>query len=113
MLITGYPGARRTARQVQASSGLLYDVFMRYDPENLLLDQARREVLEAQLEVRRLRRTLEAIEKMKIVICDLERLTPFSFPIWAEFVQDRITSERWSDRISRMVQQLEAETRER
>ena len=38
---TGLPGARRAVRQVQASSSLLYDVFVRYDPENLLLVQAR------------------------------------------------------------------------
>lgn len=29
-------------RQVQASSGLFYDMFVRYEPDNRLLDQARR-----------------------------------------------------------------------
>jgi ATP-dependent Lhr-like helicase len=97
-------------RQVQASSGLLYDVFSRYDPENLLLDQARREVLESQLEVQRLQRTLVQIEQMEFINIRLKRLTPFSFPVWAEFVQARFSSEKWTERIKRMVDYLEQQT---
>ena len=55
------PGAHKSVKQVQASSELLYDVFARYDPENLLLFQAHREVLERQLEQSRLGRALERI----------------------------------------------------
>ena len=55
LVFSGYPGQGKSARQVQASSGLLFDVFARFDPENLLLDQARREVsrLRADLEIAR------------------------------------------------------------
>jgi ATP-dependent Lhr-like helicase len=42
---------------VQASAELFYDVFSRYDPGNLLLRQAEREVLERALEASRLKRT--------------------------------------------------------
>jgi len=44
----GLPNAGRTAIQMQASSGLFYDVFREYDPGNLLLWQATREVLDRQ-----------------------------------------------------------------
>ena len=47
LVIPGYPGAPKSARQLQASSSLIYDVFREYDPQNLLLAQARREVLGA------------------------------------------------------------------
>ncbi|HEY3011901.1 MAG TPA: hypothetical protein VGJ36_04080 [Gemmatimonadales bacterium] len=43
LIFQGYPGNHRSAKEVQASSGLRYDVFARYDPENLLLFQAHRE----------------------------------------------------------------------
>ena len=36
---------------MQASSGLFYDVFRKYDPANGLLKQAEREVLEDELDV--------------------------------------------------------------
>jgi Lhr-like helicases len=46
LIFQGYPGVNKSVKQVQASSELLYDVFARYDPHNLLLFQAHREVLE-------------------------------------------------------------------
>ena len=54
LVFQGYPGARKMERQLQASSGLIFDVLREYDPSNLLLDQARREVFELQLEETRL-----------------------------------------------------------
>jgi ATP-dependent helicase Lhr and Lhr-like helicase len=41
----------RSARQLQASSGLIYDVLRRYDPQHLLLQQADREVLTQQFDL--------------------------------------------------------------
>ena len=40
LVFSGYPGAQKSARQLQASSGLFFDVFRQYDPANLLLTQA-------------------------------------------------------------------------
>lgn len=107
LVFQGYPGQSKSARQLQASSGLFYDVFARYDPENLLLKQANREVLDRQLEVSRLGTMLEETQKMKIVPCEVPRLTPLSFPLWASFVQANLTSERWAERVKRMALQLE------
>ena len=61
LTFTGYPGQNKSVRQMQASSGLLFDVFMRYDRGNLLIEQAHREVLERQLERSRLGQTLERL----------------------------------------------------
>ena len=49
LVYQGFPGEKST-KQLQASSGLIYDVFTQYDPQNMLLAQAAREVLERQLE---------------------------------------------------------------
>jgi ATP-dependent Lhr-like helicase len=38
LVFQGYPGARKLERQLQASSGLIFDVLRQYDPDNLLLD---------------------------------------------------------------------------
>jgi ATP-dependent Lhr-like helicase len=46
LIFQGYPGQHKAARHLQASSELFFDVFSEYDPENLLLTQARREVLQ-------------------------------------------------------------------
>lgn len=111
LVFNGYPGQPKTARQLQASSGLLFDVFERYDPGNLLLEQARREVLEQQLEYKRLRAALERIESLPLCVMDIPRLTPFAFPIWAERVRSGVSSESKEDRIRRMAAQLETHGR--
>jgi len=63
LVFNGYPGKSKTAKQVQASSGLIFDVFENYDKDNLLLDQAKREVLEQQLEFRRLADCLNMVKQ--------------------------------------------------
>ncbi len=107
LIFQGYPGAPKSMRQLQASSSLFYEVFAKYDPENKLLAQARREVIERQLEVRRLQRALEDTQTMKLILKRTERLTPLAFPLWAMWVQAQVSTEQWTDRVKRMVEQLE------
>ena len=111
LVFQGYPGASKTAKQLQISSGLLYDVFTKYDPENLLLEQSRREVLEEQLDFVRLKECLESIRVKVFQLRELTRLTPFSFPLWATFIRSQQSSEGWSDKIDRMIAELEEEVK--
>jgi len=107
LIFQGYPGRGKSARQLQASSGLIFDTINRYDPDNRLLDQARREVLDSALEVDRLRSALQAIASAELVVHDTERFTPLAFPLWAERLRNRLTTQRWQDRVAKMVAQLE------
>lgn len=107
LIFQGYPGNNKSAKQVQASSGLLYDVFARYDPENLLLFQAHREVLEKQLEQSRLGRTLERIAGGRVTITDVERPTPLAFPLLVDRAREQVSSERFLDRVKRLITPLE------
>jgi ATP-dependent Lhr-like helicase len=108
LVFQGYPGARKLDRQLQASSGLIFDVLREYDPNNLLLDQARREVFEQQLEETRLAQSLEALEARSLNLTRIASLTPLSFPIWAERLRSQIlSSESFQERIQRMLERLE------
>jgi ATP-dependent Lhr-like helicase len=107
LIFTGFPGAHKTARQLQTSTGLLFDVFRQYDPDNLLIVQAEREVLQQQLDLMALSRTLARMAQAQLLHVSCRRLTPFAFPIWAEQMRTQVSSEKWSDRIQRMVMQLE------
>ncbi len=102
LTFTGYPGQNKSVRQIQASSGLLFDVFMRYDRDNLLLDQAHREVLERQLERSRLGHTLERLSRSRILLRDLRRPSPLSFPLLVDRTRNRVSSEKLADRVRRM-----------
>jgi ATP-dependent Lhr-like helicase len=87
---------------------LIYDVLRQYDPQNLLLEQAHREVFELQLEQTRLAQALASLEQREIRLKHVESLTPLSFPIWAERMRSQIlSSETFHDRIRRMVERLD------
>jgi ATP-dependent helicase Lhr and Lhr-like helicase len=107
LVFPGYPHAGKSARQLQASSGLFFDVFMRYEPDNLLVSQAHREVLERQLEGSRLGRTLARLSSSRIVITEPGRTSPFAFPLLVDRTRERVSSESLGDRIRRMQLVLE------
>ncbi|MEM6337982.1 MAG: DNA ligase-associated DEXH box helicase, partial [Bacteroidota bacterium] len=107
----GLPGRGKSVRQLQMSASLVYDVLTRYDPGNLLLRQARREALERQLERSRLHAALERLAASDLVIETPPRLTPLAFPLWAERMQEKVSSEKLADRIRRQVLRLERAAR--
>jgi ATP-dependent Lhr-like helicase len=107
LVFPGLPRSGKTARQLQASSSLFFDVFRQYDPQNLLLSQAHREVLERQLESSRLGRTLERLTASRVVITEPKRVTPLAFPLLVDRTRERVSSESLTDRIRRMQVALE------
>lgn len=105
LVFTGYPGRGKNARQVQMSTGLLFDVYCRYDPNNPLLAQTRREVLERELDAPRLYATLTRLRTLPIRWHTTARLTPFAFPLFAESQRQQLSSEALHDRLRRYQQQ--------
>ena len=111
LIFGGYPGQSKSVKQMQASSGLLYDVFVNYDPDNLLLHQARREVLERQLESSRLGRVLARLSGSLVRVIDVERPTPLAFPLLVDSTRSRVSSEKLADRVRRMTVSAEKSSR--
>jgi ATP-dependent Lhr-like helicase len=99
-----YPGGEHTARQIQASSSLLYEVFEQFDPENLLLVQARREVLERHCEDSRLARTLDRIARQRLVVQRTDRPTPFALPLVADRLGSTLSTEGVRERLARLLE---------
>ena len=79
-----HPGARKSSRQLQSSSGLMFDVFEEFDPDNPLLLQARREVLEKQFENTRLSRAMARICDQELLVAVTTQPTPMNLPLIAE-----------------------------
>lgn len=104
----GTPRRGKTARQLQVSSGLMFDVLERHDGENLLLQQSRREVLDAQLDHTELRDVLERVAAQHWVIVRPGRFTPLSFPLWADRLQTQtLSTESWQSRVEREARRLD------
>ena len=108
LVFDGYPGRPKSAKQVRSSSSLIFDVLVNYDEHNLLLDQARREVLEQQLEYSRLENALISLQERRWHFIQPERLTPLSFPLWAESLNSQtMSSESFKQRVESVLNDIE------
>ena len=104
------PGAKQKSRHLQASSDMFYDVFHEFDPRNLLLEQAQREVLNEQLELERIQSALERIQRQAMAIVALEKLSPLSFPLFAESLRaTTVSTQTWEQRVRRLSEMMEQE----
>jgi ATP-dependent Lhr-like helicase len=107
LVFQGFPGAHKSTRQLQASSGLFYQVFRNHDPDNMLLTQAEREVMSQELDLARLRQALERLQGSRIVHRVLAKTTPFAFPLLVERMREKLSTEKLADRVARMLRDLE------
>jgi len=110
LVFTGYPGQPMKNKHLQASTSLLFEVFNEYEPDNLLVRQAYNEALAFQLEEFRLRAALQRIEGQNIILKNIERPTPFAFPIMVDSLgRERLTTEPLEERIAKMARQYGAD----
>ena len=109
LVFSGYPGQPKSARQLQASSGLFFEVFRKWDPDNLLLTQAQQEVLSQELELSRLRATLDRLLRMKIEWMELRHPSPMSLPLMVERFREQLSTEQLSSRLDRILRDMEGD----
>jgi ATP-dependent helicase Lhr and Lhr-like helicase len=110
LVFSGYPGQPKSARQLQASSSLFFEVFRKYDQGNLLLGQAENEVLSQELEISRLRATLTRLSRKTLQLVHLKHPSPMSLPLMVERFREQLTTEQLSARLDRIIRDMEAGT---
>jgi Lhr-like helicase len=108
LVFTGYPGAPKSTRQLQASSGLFYDVFRQHDPGNRLLHQADAEVLAQELNLRQLAASLARLRAWQVAAVQLRAPSPFALALMVERFREQLSTEKLSDRLARIVADAEA-----
>ena len=101
------PGQNKTGGQLQISAALLFDVFQKHEPGSLLLEQARREVLEEQLECKRLQAALERMEECTWRVERIARPGPLAFPLLVERLNNRLSNESLLDRVQRLINEAQ------
>jgi ATP-dependent Lhr-like helicase len=110
LVFTGYPGQPKSTKQLQASSGLFFEVFRKWDPENLLLTQAQKEVLSQELEISRLTATLDRINARTLDTVQLRHPSPMSLPLMVERFREQLTTEQLSTRLDRILREMERDS---
>ncbi len=107
LVFSGYPGAPKSMKQLQASSSLFWEVFRKYDAGNRLLGQAEREVLAQELELGRLREVLQRMAQSPLDWVELRSASPFSLPLMVERLREQMSTEKLQDRLSRLLAEAE------
>jgi ATP-dependent Lhr-like helicase len=96
------PGKRRTLKNLQSSTSLLYDVFERYEVKNLLYRQSQSEVKLFQFQEDRMIKTLERLNKAHYHHKETGRPSPLAFPLIIERMSSTVTSGNLADRIEKL-----------
>jgi ATP-dependent helicase Lhr and Lhr-like helicase len=107
LVFSGYPGAPKSMKQLQASSSLFFEVFRKYDPANRLLGQAESEVLAQELELVRLRQALARMRQRRLLQVDLKAPSPFALPLMVERFREELSTEKLKERLDRILADAE------
>ena len=111
LVFQGYPGKPTSFKHIQANSGLLFQVFEEYDPENLLLKQARAEALNQQMEQEMFVEAVRKINGQSIQVRYPSQFTPFSFPILVDRLsRTSLSSESVEDKIAKILAQMDLDS---
>ena len=111
LVFQGYPGKPTSFKHIQANSGLLFQVFEDYDPENLLLKQARAEALNQQMEQEMFVEAVRKINGQSIQVRYPSQFTPFSFPILVDRLsRTSLSSESVEDKIAKILAQMDLDS---
>ena len=104
LVIQTFPGAQKSNKSLQSSSGLIFNVLEEHDPQNLLLRQAYMEVFNQHLEEHRLIATFKRISNSMVVYKRMNSYSPLSFPIKVDSLRQSLSSEDLNTRIQRLQQ---------
>lgn len=96
------PGERRTMKNLQMSSSLLFEVFEKFEPEQPLYNQSFDEVRFFQFQESRLHGVLKKLQDMPFEHYKTSRPSPLAFPLIIEMIGSRVSSETLQERILRM-----------
>jgi ATP-dependent Lhr-like helicase len=111
LVFQGYPGKPTSFKHIQANSGLLFQVFEDYEPDNLLLKQARAEVLNQQMGQELVIEAVRKINRQSIQVRYPSQLTPFSFPILVDRLsRTSLSSESVEDKIAKILAQMDLDS---
>jgi len=100
LVFQGYPGKHKSNRQLQMSTGLLFDVLEKYDPKNLFLIQAKQETLDKYFPQPRFKCVLQRLQTSDLIIKYPTSFTPFSLTLFVERVSQRLSTESLIERIA-------------
>jgi ATP-dependent Lhr-like helicase len=103
LVFSGMPGNKKKERHLQSSTRLLFDVLNEHQPDHILIRQSYEEAIQHGLEEDRIRGLFERISSSEIIVKEISRTSPFSFPILADRLRGRVSTEEFESIISKLT----------
>jgi ATP-dependent Lhr-like helicase len=99
----GFPNKVVKEKHLHANSSLFFDVFSDYDPDNLLLRQAYEEAVYLHMDEVRMRRALNRLAQAEARFIQLDKPSPFSFPILVDRLRETLSTEPMEERVRQLM----------
>ena len=106
-LVNNNPIKSKSSSQINISAGLIFDVFKKYENEHLLIKQAHREAIKYELEIDRIKKSLDRIANLKLIVKETKEPSPFAFPLLVERLSNTVSNETIETRIKKLIDSYE------
>jgi ATP-dependent Lhr-like helicase len=93
MVYRNYFGSPKSLRKVQWSAEVIYNVLMQYEPDHVLLREARRDAVHTYLDIDAAQAYLAKIEGKPAVLKRVDRVPPLSFALYATKIKEALMVE--------------------
>ena len=107
LLNRGTPSKQIKSKHLHASAKLFFEVFTEYDSDNLLLQQAKNEVFQLQLDYNRIVTAFKRIASKEVKIIEIKKPIPFCFSLLVDRLREQLSNEKLEDRIAAMLRLAE------
>ena len=108
LIFEGYPGRQKSLRMLQTSSGLLYDVLSRYDPDHVLIGQAKSMTFSVMSSTSKGLDTLQSLEQQSVEVKQITQPSPLALPLVIDRLSSRLSTETVATRIERFTRSFDA-----
>ena len=108
MILRNYMGRKKRAGRMQISSKILYNAVKRISPNFPILKEARREVMEDQMDIINAKKVIDGIVNLQIKVVEkqLDMPSPFAFGLVMAGYSDIVRVEDKQDFLRRMHEQV-------
>ena len=114
MVYRNYFGAQKSLRKVQWSAEVIYNVLQQYEPDHVLLREARRDAVHTYIDLDRAVAYLEELQTKTTVLKRIDRVPPLSFAMFATKIKEALLVEDPREMMERLFHlwwnKIQAET---
>jgi ATP-dependent Lhr-like helicase len=93
MVYRNFFGEQKSIRKLQWSAEVIFNVLQQYEPDHVLLREARRDAVHTYIDLDNALRFLEQVKEKPIRLMPIHRVPPLSFALFATKIKEALMVE--------------------